>query len=104
MGEVRQVQFGGKVSSSIAAQDEGQGNVVDMSAFRSRKALSSDRKVSVGEAFSGISPKASTSSVNGSSKGDVELSDRIERIKNSINRINQLMADLKGASKDDQKK
>jgi len=102
MGEVRQVQFG-KATAKILGQAESQeqGNVVDMGAFKTRKSLASDRKVSIGEAFSGLSPKAAASSASGT---DVELSERIERIKSSINRINQLMKELKTVSKDDEPK
>lgn len=87
MNNVRQVQFGrnrGPTSNASKAEDSEQGNVFDMGSFRTRRSLASDRKVSVGEAFS----------------GNADLSDRIERIKNSINRINQLMTELKSVSKD----
>jgi hypothetical protein len=88
MSNVRQVQFGrngGASSKGPSAEETEQGNIVDMGAFRTRKSLASDRKVSVGEAFS----------------GNAELSDRIERIKSSINRINLLMSELKSVSKDE---
>ena len=88
MSNVRQVQFGRNGGSSPkgpSALETEQGNIVDMGAFRARKSLASDRKVSVGEAFS----------------GNAELSDRIERIKSSINRINLLMSELKSVSKDE---
>lgn len=101
MGDVRQVQFGGG-DSVVAQQAEGTapeaGNVLDLGAFRTRKSLSADRKVSIGEAFSG------TPSAAAEARTDVELSERIERIKNSINRINQLMSELRGATKDDEGK
>ena len=108
MGEVRQVQFG-KSTTKVqgASESQEQGNVVDMGAFKIRRSLTSDRKVSIGEAFSGLSPShpARSASSGASASGtDVELSERIERIKSSINRINQLMTELKTVSKDDEPK
>lgn len=109
MGDVRQVQFGGGTSRTTP-QAEGTapeaGNVVDLGAFRTRKSLSADRKVSIGEAFSGTPSAAAEARLSGrgEARNEVELSERIERIKNSINRINQLMSELRGAAKDDEGK
>ena len=105
MGEVRQVQFG-KSTTKVqgASESQEQGNVVDMGAFKTRRSLTSDRKVSIGEAFSGLSPAHSARSAASAGGTDVELSERIERIKSSINRINQLMTELKTVSKDDEPK
>ena len=105
MGEVRQVQFGKSTTKAQgASESQEQGNVVDMGAFKTRRSLTSDRKVSIGEAFSGLSPAHSARSAASASGTDVELSERIERIKSSINRINQLMTELKTVSKDDEPK
>ena len=95
MGEVRQVQFGKRTTQAPASdssvRSESEGNVACLAAFRTRKSLTADRKVGIGDAFSGLSPLATEP------RADGELSDRIERIKSSISRINQLMAELRGA-------
>jgi|GEM_PF-6007171 len=108
MGEVRQVQFGKRSTAATGSNpsapvtegnlETNASNVLELSAFRSRKELSNDRKIGIGEAFSGLSPVATDAGTN------VEFSDRIERIKSSISRINQLMSELRSVSKDDNAK
>jgi hypothetical protein len=108
MGEVKQVQFGSQKAKDSkenvkAQRKDSEAPVLDMGAFRTRKSLSADRKSSVSETFSGITSRGSESSVE-SGSSEMELSDRIERIKGSIQRINQLMAELRGVAPDSQSK
>ena len=103
MGDVKQGNFGGKTSSSSSAgsakaSESSSAAVLDLGAFRTKKSLSADRKTSVSEAFSGMTSRTPANESDSSS--EMELADRIERIKGSIQRINQLMTELKGTSLD----
>jgi hypothetical protein len=105
MGEVKQGNFGSHKPRSNSGTTAAAGHqhhpidapVLDIGAFRTRKAMSADRKSSVSETFSGMTsrsiPKAPTDP-----SSEMELAERIERIKGSIQRINQLMSELKGVS------
>ena len=117
MGNVKEFDFRSKGASAQnsakqpiaqamehgAEVQEAHSNILDMGAFRTRKNLSADRKTNIGEAFRGLSSNVSGRNeyVNDKSADlpnphDDELAARIERIKGSIQRINQLMAELKG--------
>lgn len=61
-----------------------EGKVIDLQSFRQKKQLKGERRVGVEDAFK--------------PSNDEDISVRIERIKSSIQRINQLMADLRGTS------
>jgi hypothetical protein len=109
MGEVREGNFGASKPKSSAENKNAENRsfenkpaatVVDMGAFKTRKHLSADRKTSVSEAFSGMTSRTQSPADRSS---EMELAERIERIKGSIQRINQLMAELKGVSSDGSK-
>lgn len=81
--------------------------VLDFQAFKSRKGTQGDRKVGLQQTFKVSSTdegfvtpmnKPLSTEANRSNDKDLDLSTRIERIKSSINRINQLMAELKSMS------
>lgn len=74
--------------------------VINLQAFRTRRSLIGDRKVGAQQAFKPTSQALSSRSTSGNAGKvqEADLSTRIERIKSSINRINQLMAELKSMS------
>jgi ABC-type phosphate transport system auxiliary subunit len=68
--------------------------VVDLQAFRIKKAMIGDKRRGVQDTFD----SSFDNSISGHSqmnRKDEELASRLDRIKSSIQRINQLMADLK---------
>jgi hypothetical protein len=68
--------------------------VVDLQAFRIKKSLIGDKRRGVQDTFDPSSDNSVSSGIT-SSRRDEELASRLDRIKSSIQRINQLMADLK---------
>lgn len=85
-----------------------QASVLDFQAFKAKKAIQGERKSGLEQSFKVPTVNNSSSdllSTEGNrSKDDIDLSARIERIKSSINRINQLMAELKSMSPSADKK
>lgn len=75
--------------------DNKEAQVFDFQAFKARKAVKGDRKIGVVQSFKA---EEVTSRVPVRSEVDGDLSARIERIKSSISRINELMAELKTMS------
>jgi hypothetical protein len=75
--------------------------VIDLQAFRTRRTLVGERKTGVQQAFKPTSQAPSRSSQGTAKVNEADLSTRIERIKSSISRINQLMAELRSMSNDD---
>lgn len=73
--------------------------VVDLQAFRMKKAMIGDKRRGVQDTFD-LSDNSVPSQKT--SRKDEELASRLERIKASIQRINQLMADLKDANQPSQ--
>lgn len=95
------VQFQAQATSTQTSS-ETSGTVVDLQAFRSRKALSGDRKAGLGQTFrTSQEPEKSLGSGQSVDTTDADLSERIERIKSSISRINQLMSELRTMSSSD---
>ncbi|NBO38267.1 hypothetical protein EBU99_06765 [bacterium] len=84
---------------SHAHENEG-AVVVDLQAFRLKKSMIGDKRRGVQDTFS----LETDNSVSPAQAGrrDEELASRLERIKASIQRINQLMADLKDANQPSQ--
>ncbi len=82
--------------------EDNNAKIIDLQAFRTRRTLVGERKTGVQQAFKPVSQSpARNSNSNGSSlNNDADLSTRIERIKSSITRINQLMAELRSVSTD----
>jgi hypothetical protein len=82
---------------------EANGKVLDFASFKSRKVLAADRRESLTEAFQFSAPESHSLSsgspleIAGFSqpKQEIDLHERIERIKSSIGRINSLMAELR---------
>lgn len=68
--------------------------VVDLQAFRIKKAMIGDKRRGVQDTFDS-SFDNSVPSHSQANRKDEELASRLDRIKSSIQRINQLMADLK---------
>jgi hypothetical protein len=90
VGDVKQGNFGAARPATLEPKGD-QGAVIDLGAFRTRKNLTADRKSSVSESFRGMtSPRPEMA--------EMELAERIERIKGSIQRINHLMQELRGTS------
>ena len=78
-------------------QGENQGAVVvDLQAFRIKKSFIGDKRRGVQDTFDLSSDNSVPT--NHSNRRDEELASRLERIKASIQRINQLMADLKDSN------
>ncbi|MEN9529104.1 MAG: hypothetical protein RI932_977 [Pseudomonadota bacterium] len=86
---------------SQPSQLEEQGAVVvDLQAFRIKKAMIGDKRRGVQDTFNLSQDAQASESLTG--RRDEELASRLERIKSSIQRINQLMADLKDANQPQQ--
>jgi hypothetical protein len=85
------------IAQHAASSDDG-AVVVDLQAFRMKKAMTGDKRRGVQDTFilSG-EPDLPDNSVPTGRK-DEELASRLERIKSSIQRINQLMADLRDSN------
>lgn len=82
-------------------QLENQGAVVvDLQAFRIKKSMIGDKRRGVQDTFDLTFDNSVPS--NHSNRRDEELASRLERIKASIQRINQLMSDLKEANQPSQ--
>jgi hypothetical protein len=88
--------------------EQNEAKVIDMQAFRTRKTLVGDRKLGVQDTFRptssapqrpGAQPRSNLPQRKNLAEPD--LSDRIERIKSSIARINQLMTELRSMSSTD---
>ena len=78
-----------------ATQPEESGAVVvDLQAFRIKKAMIGEKRRGVQDTFDS-SFDSSLSGHSQTNRRDEELASRLDRIKSSIQRINQLMADLK---------
>lgn len=75
-----------------------EGGVVDLNAFRLKKSTAGERLQSVQETFKvgSESKKNPAGSVkpHPTEESEKQLAERIERLKSSINRINQLMDEL----------
>lgn len=72
--------------------------VVDLQAFRLKKSMTGDKRRGVQDTFNlGSSSDLPDNSLP-SGRKEEELASRLERIKSSIQRINQLMADLRDAN------
>lgn len=71
------------------------GKVIDMAAFRTKRSLTGERRMGVQDAFRARGPVGSASRIAGS---EADLGTRLERIKASIGRINQLMSELRTMS------
>lgn len=70
--------------------------VLDFQAFKARKAFKGDRKMGLVQTFT--PPSNVTQGSFRQNEADQDLASRIERIKSSINRINDLMVELKSMS------
>ncbi len=70
-----------------------EGKIIDLQSFRQKKQIKGDRKIGLQDAFKPVSVAPAEPA-----KKDDDIAVRIERIKTSIQRINQLMADLRGTS------
>jgi hypothetical protein len=91
--------------------EQNEAKVIDMQAFRTRKTLVGDRKLGVQDTFRPVSSAPQRPSMAPRSNvpqrknlAEPDLSDRIERIKSSIARINQLMSELRSMSTPDNTK
>lgn len=80
---------------NVQSNQESVASVVDFNAFKARKDLGGERKAGVVASFK---PQSSESSKSAATAQDPDLSERIERIKSSINRINHLMTELRTIS------
>ncbi len=79
--------------------ENSEAKIIDLQAFRTRRTLVGERKTGVQQAFQPSSQNGGRSPSSAAPRGaDVDLSTRIERIKSSITRINQLMAELRSMS------
>ncbi|MEY2987038.1 MAG: hypothetical protein RJB13_559 [Pseudomonadota bacterium] len=74
--------------------DESGAVVVDLQAFRIKKAMIGDKRRGVQDTFDSTFDNSMAGSSH-PNRRDEELASRLDRIKSSIQRINQLMADLK---------
>jgi hypothetical protein len=85
------------IAQNAAASGEG-AVVVDLQAFRMKKAMTGDKRRGVQDTFvlSGEMDLPDNSVPTG--RRDEELASRLERIKSSIQRINQLMTDLRDSN------
>ncbi len=81
--------------------DNSEAKVIDLQAFRTRRTLVGERKTGVQQAFKPTSMAPTSSSPGTMRVNEADLSTRIERIKSSISRINQLMVELRSMSSDD---
>lgn len=72
----------------------GGAEVLDFQSFRARKELNGNRKTGLSETFN----LGTDSTEASSSRPNVDLATRIERIKSSISRINALMTELRSSS------
>jgi hypothetical protein len=77
--------------------------VIDLQAFKTRRSLVGERKTGVQQAFRSTATSQPENSQVSRVGGEVDLSARIERIKSSISRINQLMSELRTMSLDGKK-
>jgi hypothetical protein len=69
--------------------------VVDLQAFRMKKAMTGDKRRGVQDTFVLSGDLDLPDNSVPTRRKDEELASRLERIKSSIQRINQLMADLR---------
>lgn len=76
--------------------------VVDLQAFRIKKAMIGEKRRGVQDTFNLSQDSQVPAQFTG--RRDEELASRLERIKASIQRINQLMADLKDAQPPQQRR
>lgn len=70
--------------------------VVDLQAFRLKKSMTGDKRRGVQDTFNFLHDNSAATPPT--ARREEELASRLERIKASIQRINQLMADLKDAN------
>lgn len=85
------------IDSSVDAAQEG-AVVVDLQAFRLKKSMTGDKRRGVQDTFVlGDDSLPQDNSVP-TGRREEELASRLERIKSSIQRINQLMSDLRDAN------
>ena len=79
---------------SGATQESSEGAVVvDLQAFRLKKSMTGDKRRGVQDTFNLLHDNSTP--VQPTARREEELASRLERIKSSIQRINQLMSDLK---------
>lgn len=82
------------VAPSASSHDEG-AVVVDLQAFRLKKSMTGDKRRGVQDTFLFGDQSSLPDNSVPSGRREEELASRLERIKSSIQRINQLMADLR---------
>lgn len=75
----------------------GENAVVDLNAYRIKRETTGDRRFGLQDTFQ-ISTPGKPSGTRGADFSENQLSQRIERLKSSINRINKLMDELRGDS------
>lgn len=80
--------------------ENSEAKVIDLQAFKTRRSLVGERKTGVQQTFRSTTNSQTANSPVGRGSGEVDLSARIERIKSSISRINQLMSELRTMSLD----
>lgn len=87
-------------------------NITDLSAYRTKKSLAGERKSSLQDSFALNDPQKSDFQPSDSrslapdsqfDRSDRDIARRIERLKSSINRINQLMHELRSPPNKDTK-
>lgn len=69
--------------------------VVDLQAFRLKKSMTGDKRRGVQDTFSLADQSQLSDNSVPTGRREEELASRLERIKSSIQRINQLMSDLR---------
>jgi hypothetical protein len=89
-------------SSTSSVANEGGARVLDLQAFRAKKFYAGERKSGVSSTFRAL-PTSQPATFKPGIEQDSDLAERIERIKSSINRINQLMTELRTMSDSDKK-
>lgn len=92
---------GHPISPPTRRRDEdGLARVIDFQAFKSKRQLEGDRTSGVARTFLAEGPFTAPEPGTPGAKfnGDTDLAARIERIKSSISRINQLMSELRNIS------
>ncbi|MFZ9520921.1 MAG: hypothetical protein ACO3A4_10630 [Silvanigrellaceae bacterium] len=72
--------------------------VVDLQAFRLKKSMTGDKRRGVQDTFNLAGSTDVTDNSLPTGRKEEELASRLERIKSSIQRINQLMADLRDSN------
>jgi len=85
------------IAQSSTSGDEG-AVVVDLQAFRLKKAMTGDKRRGVQDTFDLMGQTDLPDNSVPTGRREEELASRLERIKSSIQRINQLMTDLRDAN------